>query len=78
MRADDQTSTHGHGQSSSSRRRSGRHLFLLGLRLLLGVSILAALDWAFRTQYKSLYPSYGRYFLLVANALARVNSSTSK
>jgi hypothetical protein len=66
MSADGQTTTH--AQSSSSRRRSGRHLCLLGLRLLLAVSILTALAWAFRTYQRTLYATYGGYFLLAANA----------
>jgi hypothetical protein len=58
--------------SNSTRRRSGRHLFLVGVQLLLAVSILTALDWVFRTQYKALYSAYGRSFLFAANAFCAI------
>lgn len=70
MSADGQTPTH--AQSSSSRRRSGRHLCLVALRLLLAVSILTALAWAFRTYQRGLYATYGRSFLLLANAFCGI------
>src|SRR5437899_1771239 len=70
MSADGQTTTH--AQSSSSRRRSGRHLCLLGLRLLLAVSILTVLAWAFRTYQRDLYSTYGRFFLVGANAFCGI------
>jgi hypothetical protein len=69
MSADGQTT---HAQSISSRRRSGRHLCLLGLRLLLAVLILTGLAWGLRIYFKGFYSAYGRFFLIAANAFCGI------